>query len=143
VAGDWAARIGQGFDGLMKSVLNGKNAMPARAGTTPDDLSDYELARAVVYMADAGGAKFPEPAAPAAGAPAQAAAPAADAPAAALLLQRLPPPRLQPLLLPLLHRPPLRLKRARRSMNKSARLATPLVWLARRSSATRPPGRRA
>lgn len=74
VAGDWAGRIGQGFDGLMKSVLNGKNAMPARAGTTPDDLSDYELARAVVYMADAGGAKFPEPAAPAAGAPAQAAA---------------------------------------------------------------------
>jgi len=91
VAGDWAPRIGQGFDGLLHSVLNGKGAMPARAGTTPDDLSDYELSRAVVYMADAGGAKFPEPAAPAAqGATAQAAAsapesaaPAAPAPAAA------------------------------------------------------------
>ncbi|WP_019450410.1 c-type cytochrome [Cupriavidus sp. BIS7] len=90
VAGDWAPRIGQGFDGLLHSVLNGKGAMPARAGTTPDDLSDYELSRAVVYMADAGGAKFPEPAAPAAqGATAQAAAsapesaaPAAPAPAA-------------------------------------------------------------
>ncbi len=33
--------------------------MQARAGTTPDDYSDYELGRAVVYMADAGGAKFP------------------------------------------------------------------------------------
>lgn len=90
-AGDWAARIGQGFDGLMKSVLNGKGAMPARAGTSPDDLSDYELGRAVVYMADAGGAKFPEPAAPAQGAPAQAAASApapqaaAPAPAAAVV----------------------------------------------------------
>jgi len=91
VAGDWAPRIGQGFDGLLHSVLNGKGAMPARAGTTPDDLSDYELSRAVVYMADAGGAKFPEPTAPAAqGATAQAAAsapesaaPAAPAPAAA------------------------------------------------------------
>jgi len=84
VAGDWAPRIGQGFDGLVKSVLNGKGAMPARAGTTPDDLSDYELSRAVVYMADAGGAKFPEPAAPAAqGATAQAAAPEATAAAPA------------------------------------------------------------
>ncbi|MWL88805.1 MULTISPECIES: cytochrome c5 family protein [unclassified Cupriavidus] len=83
VAGDWTARIGQGFDGLMKAVVNGKGAMPPRAGTSPDDFSDYELARAVVYMADAGGAKFPEPAAPAQGAPAQAAASAPEAPAAA------------------------------------------------------------
>ncbi len=83
VAGDWTARIGQGFDGLLKSVLSGKGAMPARAGTSPDDLSDYELSRAVVYMADAGGAKFPEPAAPAQGAPAQAAAAAPATPAAA------------------------------------------------------------
>ncbi|MBP0623032.1 c-type cytochrome [Cupriavidus consociatus] len=83
-AGDWSARIGQGFDGLMKSVLAGKGAMPPRAGSTPDDYTDYELARAVVYMADAGGAKFPEPPAPAAAAPATAAAPEAGAaPAAA------------------------------------------------------------
>lgn len=81
-AGDWTARIGQGFDGLLKAVLNGKGAMPARAGTSPDDLSDYELARAVVYMADAGGAKFPEPAAPTQGATAQAAASAPETPAA-------------------------------------------------------------
>lgn len=83
-AGDWTARIGQGFDGLMKSVLAGKGAMPPRAGSTPDDYTDYELARAVVYMADAGGAKFPEPPAPAAPAPTTAAAPdAAAAPAVA------------------------------------------------------------
>ncbi|MES2009923.1 MAG: c-type cytochrome [Pseudomonadota bacterium] len=80
-AGDWAARIGQGFDGLLNSVLHGKGAMQARAGTTADDYSDYELGRAVVYMADAGGAKFPEPAAPAAAA-ATAAASDAAAPAA-------------------------------------------------------------
>ncbi|WP_454752518.1 c-type cytochrome [Cupriavidus necator] len=83
-AADWSARIGQGFDGLMKSMLNGKGAMPPRAGSTPDDYTDYELARAVVYMADAGGAKFPEPPAPAAAAPTTAAAPeAVAAPAAA------------------------------------------------------------
>jgi len=92
-AGDWAPRIGQGFEGLLNSVLHGKGAMQPRAGTTPDDYSDYELGRAVVYMADAGGAKFPEPAAPAGGAtaaasdagaaPAAAAAPAAPAAAAA------------------------------------------------------------
>lgn len=84
-AGDWTARIGQGFNGLLNSVLHGKGAMPARAGTTPDDYTDYELGRAVVYMADAGGAKFPEPPAPApaAPAPAQAEASAPAAPAAA------------------------------------------------------------
>lgn len=82
-AGDWGARIGQGFEGLVKSLLNGKGAMPPRAGSTPDDYTDYELSRAVVYMADAGGAKFPEPAAPAAAAPTTAAASEAAAPAAA------------------------------------------------------------
>jgi len=81
--GDWTARIGQGFDGLLKSVMNGKGAMPPRAGTSPDDYTDYELARAVVHLADAGGAKFAEPPAPAQAAPAQAAASAPDAQAAA------------------------------------------------------------
>jgi len=93
-AGDWAPRIGQGFDGLMKSVLGGKGAMPARAGTTPDDYTDYELGRAVVYMADAGGAKFPEPPAPAA--TAQAAAPAADSAAPAAPATAAPAPAAAP-----------------------------------------------
>jgi cytochrome c5 len=79
-AGAWAPRIKLGLDALVKSVINGKGAMPARAGNP--DWDDVELARAVVYMANNAGAKFAEPAAPAAPAPA-AAAPAASAPAAA------------------------------------------------------------
>ena len=65
---DWAPRIAQGYDTLLHKELNGKNAMPPRGGTSPDDYSDFEIARAVVYMADHSGASFPEPAAPASGA---------------------------------------------------------------------------
>lgn len=67
-AAAWSARLGQGLEGLVNSVLNGKGAMAARAGSSPDDYSDYELTRAVVYLANAGGGKFSEPAAPAAAA---------------------------------------------------------------------------
>ncbi|MFP3186389.1 MAG: c-type cytochrome, partial [Paraburkholderia sp.] len=49
---DWAPRIAQGFDTLLHTALTGKGAMPARGGTSPDDYSDYEIARAVVYMAN-------------------------------------------------------------------------------------------
>ena len=78
---DWAPRIAQGYDTLLHNALNGKNAMPPRGGTSPDDYSDFEIARAVVYMADHSGASFPEPAAPASGAAATQTA-AAGAPAA-------------------------------------------------------------
>jgi hypothetical protein len=47
---------------LLNSALKGKNAMGAQAGGEHDD---YEIARSVVYLANAAGAKFPEPAAPA------------------------------------------------------------------------------
>jgi cytochrome c5 len=57
----WGPRIVKGFDALLNSALHGKGNMPAQSG---GDFSDYEIARAVVYMADKGGAKFPEPAAP-------------------------------------------------------------------------------
>lgn len=57
--GDWAGRIGQGFDALVKNAANGIRAMPARGGAA--DLSDAELARAVAYMANSGGAKFTAP----------------------------------------------------------------------------------
>ncbi|PCE31127.1 c-type cytochrome [Burkholderia ubonensis] len=77
---DWAPRISQGFDTLLKTALAGKGAMPPRGGTSPDDYSDYEIARAIVYMANNDGANFPEPAAPAANA--TAAASAAPAPGA-------------------------------------------------------------
>jgi cytochrome c5 len=74
-AASWGPRLPQGLDGLTKVALAGKGGMPARGGTSPDDVSDYELERAIVYMANSGGAKFQEPAAPAGGA----AAPAASA----------------------------------------------------------------
>lgn len=61
-AGAWGARIATGFDALMKSALGGKNAMPPKGGAS--DLSELELSRAVVYMANQAGGKFPEPKAP-------------------------------------------------------------------------------
>ncbi|MDN7602361.1 c-type cytochrome [Burkholderia gladioli] len=67
-AGDWAPRIAQGYDTLLHVALTGKGAMPARGGTSPDDVSDFEIARAVVYMANNSGAKFADPVQPAAGA---------------------------------------------------------------------------
>ncbi len=62
VAGDWAPRLGQGLDKLVESALKGKGAMGAQGGGAFEDL---EIARAVVHMANAGGASFTEPAAPA------------------------------------------------------------------------------
>ena len=38
--------------------------MPARGGASPADISDYELGRAVVYLANSAGGKLPEPKAP-------------------------------------------------------------------------------
>jgi cytochrome c5 len=62
-AAAWAPRVKTGFDALLNSALKGKNAMPAQGG---GDYADFEIARAVTYMANAAGAKFPEPAQPAA-----------------------------------------------------------------------------
>ena len=89
----WAPRIKTGYEALVHSALAGKGQMPPQGG---GDFSDYEIARAVVYMADKAGAKFPEPPAPAAAAsgaatttampaaaPVMAAAPAPVAPTAA------------------------------------------------------------
>jgi cytochrome c5 len=79
-AGAWSARIAQGYDTVLKHAIEGLRAMPAKGGNP--DLDDVEVARAVVHMANSSGAKFKEPAVPAA-APtaADAAAPAAPAPA--------------------------------------------------------------
>ncbi|MDM8354956.1 c-type cytochrome [Pandoraea communis] len=78
---DWAPRIAQGYDGMLKIALAGKGAMPARGGTSPDDVTDYEIGRAIVYMANASGGKLPEPAEPAQ--PASGAAATSGAPAVA------------------------------------------------------------
>ncbi len=54
----WGPRIGQGYAMLLDHALHGKGAMPAQGG---GDYEDAEIGRAVVYMANAGGAKFPVP----------------------------------------------------------------------------------
>lgn len=64
-AGAWGPRVKSGFDALVNSALKGKGAMGAQGG---GDFSDYEISRAVVYMANQGGGKFDEPKAPAAAA---------------------------------------------------------------------------
>lgn len=81
-AAAWAPRIAAGYDEVLHLALTGKGAMPPRGGTNPDDYSDYEIARAVVYMANQGGAKFAEPAQPAANAAPASGAAAASAPSA-------------------------------------------------------------
>ena len=95
----WANRIKNGYEQLVNSALKGKGAMPPQAG---GDFSDIEIARAVVHLANAGGAKFTEPAAPVApaataaapGSPAAATqvAAAAAAPAAAAVAAATPAP---------------------------------------------------
>jgi len=64
-AAAWGPRITQSFETLLTSALKGKNAMGPQGG---GDFSDFEIARAVVFMANKGGAKFEEPKAPAAAA---------------------------------------------------------------------------
>ncbi|AOJ00537.1 cytochrome C [Burkholderia mayonis] len=78
----WAPRIAAGYDEVLHIALTGKGAMPPRGGTNPDDYSDYEVARAVVYMANQAGAKFAEPAQPATNAASASGAAAASAPGA-------------------------------------------------------------
>ena len=64
----WAPRIKTGFEALLTSALKGKGAMTPQSGAA---FSDHEIARAVVYLANQGGAKFDEPKAPAAAASAR------------------------------------------------------------------------
>jgi cytochrome c5 len=61
-AAAWGPRIKNGFDALLHSALKGKGNMGPQGG---GDFSDFEVARAVVYMANNGGAKFDEPKMPA------------------------------------------------------------------------------
>jgi cytochrome c5 len=57
----WKARIAQGEKTLTAHAISGIRAMPARGGGV--DLTDGELERAVIWMANQSGASFPEPAA--------------------------------------------------------------------------------
>ena len=58
----WAPRLKQGYEGLLNSALKGKGAMGAQGG---GEYTDFEIGRAVVYMANKGGGKLAEPVAPA------------------------------------------------------------------------------
>ena len=84
----WAPRLKDGLEGLTREAIKGNaKGMPAKGGSP--DLDDYEVALAVAYMANASGAKFKEPAAPAPMAkPAEATTAAAPAAAAVVI----PPP---------------------------------------------------
>lgn len=68
----WGKLTGRGLEPLTVSAIKGVRQMPARGGNP--DLTDVEVARAVVYMANQSGASWKEPAAPAAPAAAPAAA---------------------------------------------------------------------
>lgn len=79
-AAAWGPRIKTGLEALVHSSIAGKGAMAPQGG---GDFDDTEIARGVVFMANAAGASFPIPERPATGAQADA-APAAAAPVAAV-----------------------------------------------------------
>jgi cytochrome c5 len=81
-AAAWGTRLNQAFNVLVEHAIKGKGAMAPQGG---GDFTDFEIARAVTYMANHAGGKFDEPKPPAAPASAAAdgASGAASAPAAA------------------------------------------------------------
>jgi len=56
-AAAWSAPIATGLQSMIASVVKGKGAMPAKGGNPA--LDDFEIARAVVYMANSAGANLP------------------------------------------------------------------------------------
>ncbi len=57
----WAPHLGAGLEHLTQNAIKGIRQMPARGGNP--DLTDTEIARAIVFMANQSGASFKEPAA--------------------------------------------------------------------------------
>ena len=55
----WSKLVREGLDELVPAAMRGIRKMPAMGGNP--QLSDLELARAVVHLANAGGGRFPEP----------------------------------------------------------------------------------
>ena len=58
-AAAWGPRLAQGYETLLTHAVAGIRMMPAKGGNP--DLDEVEVARAVVHMANASGAKFKEP----------------------------------------------------------------------------------
>ena len=61
-ANSWAQHIKAGLRTMVASAIKGKGAMPPRGGDA--SLTDDEVARAIVFMANQSGGKLKEPAAP-------------------------------------------------------------------------------
>lgn len=78
-AAAWGPRLKQGLETLVHSSLAGKGAMAPQGG---GEFNDTEIARGVVFMANAAGGNFPEPKPPANASDAAAAAATPAAPAA-------------------------------------------------------------
>ena len=55
----WGKLVREGLDDLVPAALGGIRKMPAK-GNNPN-LSDMEVARGVIFMANAGGGSFAEP----------------------------------------------------------------------------------
>jgi cytochrome c5 len=87
-ANAWAPRIKQGLRPMVAAVIKGKGAMPPKAGDA--SLTDEEITRAVVFLANQSGGKFKEPPAPKQAAKPEAAQTAAAAPPAAPVLPPAP-----------------------------------------------------
>ena len=56
----WAPHLKHGLEGMVQNAIKGIRAMPPRGGDA--SLTDQEVARAVVFMANQAGGKFKEPA---------------------------------------------------------------------------------
>ena len=54
----WAPRVKTGYDALLASALKGKGNMAPQGG---GDFSEFEIGRAVVFLANKGGGKLAEP----------------------------------------------------------------------------------
>jgi len=59
-AAAWKPLIAEGQAALSRTAIRGIRGMPAKGGRP--DLTDLEVRRAVAYLANAGGAKWAEPA---------------------------------------------------------------------------------
>lgn len=55
----WQKLVREGLNDLVPAALAGLRKMPPKGGNP--DLSDLEVARAVIHMANAGGGRFDEP----------------------------------------------------------------------------------
>jgi cytochrome c5 len=60
---DWAPHIKHGLSGMVANATKGINAMPPKGGDS--SLTEAELTRAIIFMANSAGGSFKEPAAPA------------------------------------------------------------------------------